>query len=319
MWWDKPNPNKPPAGEMKPWPFMKIRWIGFFVSAVIIVATTISLLTQGLNLGLDFTGGVQVEAARVDGASIDPGPVREKVEAAGFEESSVTTTQGGNTVVIRVPRSEERSVEDVARSVTRSLGETEFRVIKTDNVEGRVSDRLLFQGIMASVMAVIGIGAYIWFRFEFKFGTGAFLTTFHDVYGVLGFFSITQMTFDLTIVAGVLTVAGYSVNDTVVVYDRIREMLKKYKKMPISDVIDVSITSTLTRTLLTAPAVIMAVGAMALLGGPVLQGFAISMLFGVVIGTYSSIFVAAPLLIHLPGRVPGAKYQNPEGAGGVAG
>lgn len=312
MWWDRPNPNKGPAKEMKPWPFMKIRWIGFVVSAIIIVGTTISLATQGLNLGLDFTGGVQLEAARQDGQLIDPGHVRELIEGAGFEESNVTTTQGGATVVVRVPLIEGLTVEQVAGQAKTALG-AEFRELKTDNVEGRVSDKLLFQGIIASVMAVVGIGAYIWFRFEFKFGTGAFLTTFHDVYGVLGFFSITQMTFDLTIVAGVLTVAGYSVNDTVVVYDRVREMLKKYKKMSISDVIDVSITSTLTRTLLTAPAVLMAVGAMALLGGPVLQGFAISMIFGVIIGTYSSIFVAAPLLIHLPGRVPGAKYQGSEG------
>lgn len=318
MWWDRPNPNKGPAKEMKPWPFMKIRWIGFVVSAIIIVGTTVSLATQGLNLGLDFTGGVQIEAARQDGGTIEPGFVRETIESAGFEESNVTTTQGGHSVVIRVPLVEGQTVEEVAARVTGALG-SGFTQLKMDNVEGRVSDKLLFQGIMASVMAVIGIGAYIWFRFEFKFGTGAFLTTFHDVYGVLGFFSITQMTFDLTIVAGVLTVAGYSVNDTVVVYDRIREMLKKYKKMSISEVIDVSITSTLTRTLLTAPAVLMAVGAMALLGGPVLQGFAISMIFGVIIGTYSSIFVAAPLLIHLPGRVPGAKYQSPEGQAGAAG
>lgn len=318
MWWDKPNPNKGPAKEMKALPFMKIRWIGFIVSAIIIVGTTISLATQGLNLGLDFTGGVQIEAARVDGQIVDPGSVRETVEAAGFEESNVTTTQGGASVVIRVPLIEGLTVEEVAGQVTTALG-AEYRELKTDNVEGRVSDKLLFQGIMASLLAVVGIGAYIWFRFEFKFGTGAFLTTFHDVYGVIGLFSITQMTFDLTIVAGVLTVAGYSINDTVVVYDRIREMLKKYKRLSINEVIDVSITSTLTRTLLTAPAVLMAVGAMALLGGPVLQGFAISMIFGVIIGTYSSIFVAAPLLIHLPGRVPGAKYQNPEGQAGAAG
>jgi preprotein translocase subunit SecF len=309
MWWDRPNPNKGPAKEMKPWPFMKIRWIGFVVSAVIIIGTTISLATQGLNLGLDFTGGVQIEAARADGQPVDPAHVRERIEAAGFEESNVTTTMGGTTVVIRVPLIEGLTVEQVAAQAETAMG-TEYKELKKDNVEGRVSDKLLFQGIMASLLAVVGIGAYIWFRFEFKFGTGAFLTTFHDVYGVLGLFSVTQMTFDLTIVAGVLTVAGYSVNDTVVVYDRIREVLKKFKKMSISDVIDHSITSTLTRTLLTAPAVLMAVIAMAVLGGPVLQGFAIAMIFGVIIGTYSSIFVAAPLLIHLPGRVPGAKYQG---------
>lgn len=315
MWWDKPNPNKGPVQEPKPFAFMKIRWIGFVVTAFILVGTTVSLLTQGLNLGLDFTGGVQIEAR--SSQPIDSAAVRAKVSEAGFEESNVTTTEGGNTVVIRVPRSENLTVEEVARRVVGALGPG-FEQRKVDNVEGKVSDKLLMQGILASVLAVVGIGAYVWFRFEVKFGTGAFVTTFHDVYAIIGLFSVTQMTFDLTIVAGVLTVAGYSINDTVVVYDRIREMLKKYKKLPIAQVIDISITSTLSRTLITSLATGLAAGAMAALGGPVLFGFAISIIFGIVIGTYSSIFVAAPMLIHLPGRLPGAKYQGSDTAVGAA-
>ena len=161
---------------------------------------------------------------------------------------------------------------------------------------------------------VQAIAASVWFSFEIKFGTGAFITTFHDVYAVVGLFSITQLTFDLTIVAGVLTVAGYSINDTVVVYDRIREMLKKYKKLPITQVIDISITSTLSRTLITSLATMLAAASMAFLGGPVLFGFAISIVFGIIIGTYSSIFVAAPMLIHLPGRLPGYKYTATDAA-----
>ena len=312
MWWDRPKANKAPAEEGKPFPFMKIRWMGFIVTSLIFIVTTFSLVTQGLNLGLDFTGGVQIEAASTNGKPIDSGEIRSRLASAGFEESNVTTTQGGNTVVIRVPIDKERSVEEVSAQAKTALG-TDLKELKTDNVEGRVSDKLLMQGILASVLAVVGIGAYVWFRFEVKFGTGAFVTTFHDVYAVIGLFSITQMTFDLTIVAGVLTVAGYSINDTVVVYDRIREMLKKYKKLDITQVIDISITSTLSRTLITSLATGLAAGAMAFLGGPVLFGFAVSIIFGIVIGTYSSIFVAAPMLIHLPGRLPGAKYQNPDG------
>lgn len=312
MWWDRPKANKAPAEQGKPFPFMKIRWMGFIVTSLIFVVTTFSLVTQGLNLGLDFTGGVQIEAASTNGRPIDSGEIRARLAEAGFEESNVTTTQGGNTVVIRVPIDKERSVEEVSAQAKTALG-TDLKELKTDNVEGRVSDKLLMQGILASVLAVVGIGAYVWFRFEVKFGTGAFVTTFHDVYAVIGLFSITQMTFDLTIVAGVLTVAGYSINDTVVVYDRIREMLKKYKKLDITEVIDISITSTLSRTLITSLATGLAAGAMAFLGGPVLFGFAVSIIFGIVIGTYSSIFVAAPMLIHLPGRLPGAKYQNPDG------
>jgi preprotein translocase SecF subunit len=226
---------------------MKIRWVGFVVTAIILVGTTVSLATQGLNLGLDFTGGVQIEADSPSGTPIVPEQVRARLAEAGFEESNVTTTQGGTTVVIRVPIKEGLSVEEVSSQAKAAMG-AELRELKTDNVEGRVSDKLLMQGILASILAVLGIGAYVWFRFEVKFGTGAFVTTFHDVYAVLGLFSITQMTFDLTIVAGVLTVAGYSINDTVVVYDRIREMLKKYKKLAIAEVIDISITSTLSRT-----------------------------------------------------------------------
>lgn len=313
MWWDKPNKNKAPEKEPEPFPFMKIRWVGFIVTTMIFIVTTWSLWQNGLNMGLDFTGGVQIEAT--SSTPFDSGKVRTAVTEAGFEESSVTTSDGASRVIIRVPLDEGSTVEEIARKLEGALG-AGATVQKTDNVSGKVSDELFGKGVLASVLAVLAIGAYVWFRFEVKFGTGAFITTFHDVYAVVGLFSLTQMTFDLTIVAGVLTVAGYSINDTVVVYDRIREMLKKYKKLPIERVVDISITSTLSRTLITSVATMLAAAAMAFLGGPVLFGFAVSIVFGIIIGTYSSIFVAAPLLIHLPGRIPGAKYRGgQEGAG----
>jgi preprotein translocase subunit SecF len=308
MWWDKPNANKVQA-EIKPLPFMKIRWVGFIATIAMIVITTWSLATQGLNMGLDFTGGVQIEATSAKPFDVER--VRSEVTSAGFKESNVTTSQGGTTIIIRVPLEEGSTVEQIAGKITTALG-PDAKVLKTDNVSGKVSDELFVKGIMACLLAVIGIGAYVWFRFEFKFGTGAFVTTFHDVYAVVGLFSVTQMTFDLTIVAGVLTVAGYSINDTVVVYDRIREMLKKFKKLSIEQVIDISITATLTRTLMTSMTTMLAALAMVFLGGSVLAGFGISIVFGIIIGTYSSIFVAAPLLIHLPGRIPGAKYRGEE-------
>ena len=307
MWWDKPNANKAPVAEPHPLPFMKIRWVGFIVTIAMIVVTTWSLATQGLNMGLDFTGGVQIEATSTK--PFDAGVVRAEVTKAGFQESNVTTSEGGTTIIIRVPLEPGSSVEQIAGKLTTALG-PDATIRKTDNVSGKVSDELFTRGILACLLAVMGIGAYVWFRFEVKFGTGAFLTTFHDVYAVIGLWSVTQMTFDLTIVAGVLTVAGYSINDTVVVYDRIREMLKKYKKLTVSQVIDISITATLSRTLMTSVTVMLSALAMVFLGGPVLAGFGISIVFGVIIGTYSSIFVAAPLLIHLPGRIPGAKYRG---------
>lgn len=316
MWWDKPSANKAPAKEVKPIPFMRIRWIGFLVTIVMIAITTWSLATKGLNMGLDFTGGVQVEAAKVEAASntvFDAGVVRAEISRAGFHESSVTTSNAGKTIIVRVPLESGATVEEIGSRISTALG-PEAKVVKTDNVSGKVSGELFGKGVLACLLAVMGIGAYVWFRFEFKFGTGAFLTTFHDVYAVVGLWSITQMTFDLTIVAGVLTVAGYSINDTVVVYDRIREMLKKYKKLTISEVVDVSITATLSRTMMTSVTVLLSALAMVFLGGDVLRGFGISIVCGVVIGTYSSIFVAAPLLIHLPGRIPGAKYRGDEKA-----
>jgi len=313
MWWDKPN--KPQKPEGPPFPFMKIRWMGFVVTAAIFIVTTWSLATQGLNMGLDFTGGVQVEAA----SSEEPFNVevlRKEIEGQGFKESSIVTSDNGHTAIIRVPLESGATVEEIKAKVTTGLkvDNVKIKLRKVDNVSGKVSEELFSRGVLACLLAVAGIAAYVWFRFEVKFGTGAFITTFHDVYAVIGLWSITQMTFDLTIVAGVLTVAGYSINDTVVVYDRIREMLKKYKKVPIEQVIDISITSTLSRTLMTSVTVMLASLAMIFLGGPVLFGFGVSILFGVIIGTYSSIFVAAPMLIILPGRIPGAKYRGGEGA-----
>jgi preprotein translocase subunit SecF len=308
MWWDKPTKIKPGPSEPAAFPFMRMRFIGFIITGAIAIATTVSLATQGLNLGLDFTGGVQVEA--VSPTVFDSGVVRAEIEKAGFAENSVTTTDNGNTVLIRLPLHEgSTDVENITRVVTTALGAT-ATVRKVDAVGPKVSGELFMSGVYASLLAVAGIAAWVWFRFESKFGWGAFLTTLHDVYAVVGLFSITRWTFDLTIVAGVLTVAGYSINDTVVVFDRIREMLKKYKKLPLSKIIDISITSTLSRTLITSLATMIAALAMLIFGGPVLRGFAASIVFGIVIGTYSSIFVAAPLLIYLPGRAAGSKFQQ---------
>jgi len=309
MWWDKPGAKKANP-EDKPFPFMKIRWIGFIVTGFIFVATTVSLATQGLNMGLDFTGGVQIEATR--STPFDVGVVRDEISKAGFEESVVTTSNAGNTLIIRLPvETGAEEVPAISQKITQILGEGVS--VQVPAVVGpKVSGELFMSGVLAAVLAVLAIGLYVWFRFEIKFGTGAFVTTFHDVYAIVGLFSITQLTFDLTIVAGVLTVAGYSINDTVVVYDRIREMLKKYKKLPIAEIIDIAITSTLSRTLITSLATMIAAGSMVFLGGPVLFGFAVSIVFGIIIGTYSSIFVAAPMLMHLPGRLPGAKYTGAE-------
>jgi preprotein translocase SecF subunit len=308
MWWNKPNPNAPPRKEREPFPFMKLRWVGFIVTLTLSIATTVSLATQGLNLGLDFTGGVLIEAHSEK--PFDWTKVRGEIESLGFGETSITPADNDKTALIRLPAQQTGAdVEPVARKIVEALGEG-VEIRSSSAVGPKVSGELFRDGVIAAILAVVGIGLYVWFRFESKFGWGAFITTFHDVYVVIGLFSITRMPFDLNIVAGVLTVAGYSINDTVVVFDRIREMLKKYKKIPLSRIIDISITATLSRTLITSVCTMLASGTMMFLGGPVLYGFAVSITFGIIIGTYSSIFVAAPLLLALPGKMPGAKYQQ---------
>lgn len=307
MWWDKASDQPKHRPDPKPFPFMRIKWIGFVVTALIFAATTFSLVTRGLNMGLDFTGGVLIEAVKT--TSFDEGQVRSALERGGFKESVVQTSEGGKRVMIRLPLAEGGGdIEALTRKVQPMLGEG-VRMDQSSAVSGKVSSELFTSGIFGCLAAITAIAIYVWFRFESKFGWAAFITTFHDVYACVGLFSITQMTFDLTIVAAVLTIAGYSINDTVVVFDRIREMLKKYKRMPLNDVIDISITATLSRTVITSVCTMLASAAMLLLGGPVLFGFAAAICFGIIIGTYSSIFVAAPMLIYLPGRIPGAKYR----------
>jgi preprotein translocase SecF subunit len=309
MWWDKPGKVVPKHDEKDPIPFMKMRWIGFLISAFIIIGTTVSLYTQGLNMGLDFTGGVQVSAYQPTQFNVEL--VRKQVADAGIKDAQVNTAAGGTSAIIRFQAEDDADLDALANKIKGALG-PQIEIRERVQVGGKVSGELFQGGVIASVMALVCIAVYIWFRFERKFGLAALITTFHDVYAIVGLFSVFKafLPFDLTIVAGVLTLAGYSINDKVVVFDRIREMLKKYKKIPLPKIIDISITATLSRTLITSLATLMAGGAMLFLGGPVLFGFAVSVCFGIVIGTYSSIFVAAPLLIHLPGRVPGQRWAG---------
>lgn len=316
MWWNAKPKTGGDTASVKTFPFMKFRMIGVVVTLVVALGSVGALAGMGLNLGLDFTGGVLIEASKE--SPFDVSVVREQVAGAGFAESAVSLTNEGTTAVIRVPLGAAgENVSAVAEAISGSLGDG-VSIDKSDAVGPKVSGELFWKGVIASLLAVVVIGIYIWFRFESKFGWAALITTFHDALAVVGLFAVTQMTFDLTIVAGVLTVAGYSINDTVVVFDRIRETLRKYKKLPLAEIIDMSITATMSRTLMTSGTTLLAGIAMMLLGGPVLFGFAASIVFGIVIGTYSSIFVAAPLLLWLPGRLPGERVDHAEGGAASA-
>jgi preprotein translocase SecF subunit len=288
-------------------PFMKYRYHGFAVTTFITLATIALLFFQGLNLGLDFTGGVLIEAEKQN-TVFDAAALRGSLDASGLEEFTVQLADQDKTALIRVPLTAEgeEAVRPIREAVTQAIG-ADARIERTETVGPQVSGELLRGGVIAALLAVVMIAVYVWFRFESKFGIAALITTFHDVFVITGLFALTHMTFDLTIVAALLTVAGYSINDTVVVFDRIRETMRKHKRMSLNDIIDEAITATLSRTVVTGCTTLIACLAILLFAGPVLYGFAAAIICGVLVGTYSSIFVAAPLLIHLPGKLPGGK------------
>jgi preprotein translocase subunit SecF len=196
------------------------------------------------------------------------------------------------------------AAQEQAITAMRSLLEPGFEIRRTEYIGPQVSHELLRDGVIAALLSVMLIGVYVWFRYEWQFGISAVITTFHDVVVTFGLFSLFHLEFNLTVVAALLTIAGYSINDTVVVFDRIRENLRKYKSMGLAQLIDLSVNQTLARTLMTSGTTLLAVLALLLFGGPVLRNFSLAMAWGIGVGTYSSIFVASALLLHLPSLRP---------------
>lgn len=289
-----------PRGRAAPLPFTRWRGIGFAVSLALLFASFAALWLRGLDFGIDFTGGVSVEASlgrEADAAAMES--LRSRLAAEGLAGAE---TQGldGESVLIRLPPGDGGSA--AAEAVTRALGEgAELRSL--DVVGPKVSGELLQSGALASFLAVLGIAAYIWLRFEARYAFAAFLTTAHDVAMVVGLFAVTRLSFDLTSVSALLAVAGYSINDTVVVFDRIRETLARPGAGALPLVIDQAVTETLRRTLMTSGTTLAATISLMIFGGPALFGFAAATTFGIALGTLSSICIAAPLLLHLPGAL----------------
>jgi len=281
--------------------FLKWRNIAMAISIALILGSIALVAIRGLNFGVDFAGGLMMEVRFEQGATLDE--LRTTVNSVGVGEASLQTFGAANTVSIRLPLppGDEEAVQQVVQKIQSAIranhADAEFRRVET--VSGKVSGELIRDGALAILFAMIGISLYIWFRFEWQFGVGALFALVHDVALTLGFFALTQLEFNLNIVAAVLTIIGYSLNDTIVVYDRIRENLRKYRKMDIESVLDLSINETLSRTIVTSLSMIIALGTLVLLGGDVLFGFSIAMLLGIGIGTYSSIFIGAPILIWL--------------------
>lgn len=290
--------------------FMRFRNVSFPFSAITSILSVVAFLTLGMNVGIDFKGGTVVEMqARTE--KVDASRIRETVQKLGLGEVEVQEFGTGRDVLVRVglqPGGDKAQNEVVIK--LRSAFEDKFEFRRVEVVGPRVSEELVQNGILGVLLALLTILIYLWFRYEMQFAVGAVIATMHDLVLTVGFFSITQLQFDQTSIAAILTIIGYSVNDTVVVYDRIRELLRKYKKIPLSELLDLSMNSTLSRTVITSMTTILALIALAIFGGEAIRGFCLSMLFGVIIGTYSSIFIAAPVLIYLGVRVGEGTVSN---------
>jgi preprotein translocase subunit SecF len=279
--------------------FIRYRLIAFGITAFLIVGSITSIVVKGFNFGIDFAGGILVEA-QATGGSADLQGMRHTLNTLGLGEVSLQEFgNSGRDVMIRVQRQEgDEKVQMAALGkVKEALGEG-FTYRRIEIVGPKVGGELVRDGVMAVALSLLAIGIYVWFRFEWQFGVGALVSTFHDVITTFGLFSITGLEFNLTTVAAILTIAGYSVNDTVVEYDRVRENLRKFKSMSLYDLLNLAVNETLARTILTVLTVFVTVLALLFFGGEVLRGFSIAMLWGLIIGTYSSVYVAMPMLVY---------------------
>lgn len=271
----------------------------FAISIILNVVTIILVATLGLNFGIDFRGGTLVEIRTLNG-SANIGEIRSQLGNLGLGELQIQSFGAPNDVLIRVAEQPggEKAQQEVVSKIRGALGNN-IEIRRTEVVGATVSGELVQQAVIALLLTCLGIFVYVWFRFEWQFALGAVVALVHDVLLTVGLFSAFQMDFDLPIVAALLTILGYSINDTVVIYDRIRENLRKYKKMPLTDLLDKSVNETLSRTVMTTGTTFVALLALNLFGGEVIRGFTFAILFGVIIGTYSSVFIAAPFLVLL--------------------
>ena len=282
---------------MKTIPFMKWRWLAVALSGIALLTAIVSLSLKQLNWGLDFTGGTLVEVAYSDSADLIE--VRETLAREGYEGAVVVSFGTDRDVLVRLP--DGYSDEQGALMVEKLRGATEMSVElrRIEFVGPQVGEELRDDGGIAMLTALGLVMLYVAFRFQIKFALGAVIALAHDVVFTLGFFSLTGLEFDLTVLAALLAVIGYSLNDTIVVSDRIRENLRKIRRASPREIIDISLSETLGRTLVTSLTTLLVLAALALFGGEMIFGFAIALLVGVAVGTYSSMYVAATTLLQL--------------------
>ena len=278
--------------------FLGRRNLAWIISAILIVVSIASLATRGLNLGIDFTGGTIVEVGYTE--STELAPIRDALAQAQFEDVIVQHFGTSKDVLIRLPASDSMQASEVSNQVLNALQSTgDPSMRRVEFVGPQVGDELRDDGGLAVLYALVAILIYVMLRFEFRFSVGSVAALIHDVLLVVGFFSITQAPFDLTVLAAVLAVIGYSLNDTIVVFDRIRENFRKMRKATPIEVINGSINQTLARTIMTSLTTLLVLLALFFVGGEVIHSFALALLVGVLIGTYSSIYIASSMLVLL--------------------
>ncbi|CAN5274069.1 protein translocase subunit SecF [soil metagenome] len=279
--------------------FVKYARYAAVLSVVLCVASIVSCFYPGLNMGIDFRGGASMQITKPAGQFLDVGAVRESVAKLGLGDVQVQGIDNDSNALLtfQVPEGETQSgvVTRVESAVTEAVGQVTYSGVNV--VGSKVSGELFTSGLLALGVAIVLMFAYIWFRFEPQFGFGAVAGLLHDVILTFGLIVLFRLEFSLNMVAAILTVIGYSMNDTVVVFDRLRENLRKYKTMPLRDVIDLSLNETLSRTIITGVTAVMVLGALAVFGGEALFGFSVALMFGIIIGTYSSIYVGAPIIL----------------------
>jgi preprotein translocase subunit SecF len=294
--------------------FMRFRRISFPISAVLSIIAILLYFFHGLNFGIDFVGGTLIEVQSKSGAA-DLAKMRTALSGLGLGEVQLQEFGGPTDVLIRVAQQPggEEAQQAAINKVRQALGdEVDYRRVEV--VGPRVSSELLAMSTIGLGLAIFAILIYLWFRFEWQFSLGAMIANVHDLVLTIGYMSLTQIDFDLSSIAALLTILGYSLNDTVVIYDRIREMLRRYKRMSMPDLLNISVNSTLSRSIITHVTVTLALLALLLFGGHAIHSFVATMIFGVVlVGTYTSVFIAAPILIYL--GVGTTRMEAQDGAG----
>ena len=289
--------------------FVRLRFIAFGLTIFLTIAAVALVPIKGLNFGVDFIGGITIEESFPSPPSIEK--VREVVDKLGYGNANLQSIGDGKIISIRLPKQADKPgadkavvegatnavVESVKAALVKNFPGATFSRYAT--VDGKVSDELKWRGTLAVILAVIGICLFAIFRFEWQFGVSTGVAIMHDVLMTMGFFAITQFEFDINIIAAVLTIIGYSINDKIVIDDRIRENMRRYRKMEMPEIVDLSVNETLPRTVMTSLTILLALFALLIFGGHVLQGFTSAMILGIFVGTYSSIYVSSSLLISL--------------------